>query len=175
MLDIAVMSNYKRPKFWRRPRAAVAIGVLAVPLLGGATYAAATTVSDNPKPQIVIPASSSHSTGNTATRGVSDNRGDRGRTLTTTVQRASDDNPATHDAGDDHGPDNPATTPATSAPRTPDDNPATHDAGDDHGDQAQATPASPGSGSSEHQPSTPGSGAAPASRHGGHDDSQPHR
>ena len=39
-----------------------AFGMLAIPLLGGAAYAAALSVSDNPKPQVVIPASGECST-----------------------------------------------------------------------------------------------------------------
>jgi hypothetical protein len=96
------MSNHKQLKVLRRPRAAAAIGVLAVPLLGGVGYAAANSVSDDPKPQMVIPASMSRSAGDLATHDVRDDRAGQATTLTT-APRASDDNPATDDVGDDHG------------------------------------------------------------------------
>ncbi|MDQ1393824.1 MAG: hypothetical protein QOF30_2801, partial [Acidimicrobiaceae bacterium] len=58
----------------------LALGVLAIPTLGGVAYAAAHSVSDRPAPQVIIPASSNSSVGG-----------------------GGADDPATHDLADDHG------------------------------------------------------------------------
>jgi hypothetical protein len=81
--DIVLMSNHKRLKFLQRPRAAAAIGALAVPILGGVGYAAANSVSDNPKPQIVIPAGSSRSARDLVPQNVGDDRVGRATTVST--------------------------------------------------------------------------------------------
>jgi hypothetical protein len=150
----------------------MALGVLSVPALGGLAYGAAHSVSDNPRPQVVIPASTSRSADDPATHDVNDDHG-VDVTTSTTNTTVSDDNPATHDVGDD-GVDNPAThdvgdddggrtTPTTVSNSGPgssnsgpgsvssgsgSDDPATHDVGDDHGGTSGSSSGSSGSGSS---------------------------
>src|SRR5690348_13534815 len=113
------MNNHKGLRILQRPRVAAAIGVLAVPALGVVAYAAANSVSDKPKPQIVIPASTSRSPGNPVIHDAGDDRAGRATTVTA-PPRASDDNPASHDAGDHRAG---RATAITTAPRASDDNP----------------------------------------------------
>jgi hypothetical protein len=129
----------------------VVFTMLSIPALGGVAYAASQSVSDSPRPQVIIPASAAHSPGdNPATHDGRDDHGidtatsttvsppgapakhdvrdDNGVDAVTGTSVATDDNPATHDVGDDNGVD--AVT-GTSVPSN--DNPATHDVGDDNG------------------------------------------
>jgi hypothetical protein len=106
----------------------LAIGALAIPVLGGAAYAAAHSVSDTPSPQVVIaPANTaSHSSRGHATT-TSDDHGVDPTTSSTVDDNGHDG--VGHVAGDDNGVD-----PTTSS--TVDDNGhdgAGHDAGDDNG------------------------------------------
>ena len=99
-------------------------GVLAIPLLGGVTYAASHAVSADPEPEVVIPETSTtvdnNSTDSTApgenildlTDTTVDTTVD---TSTTIVDDNSVDGPG-HDVGDDNGVDGPG-----------------HDVGDDNG------------------------------------------
>jgi hypothetical protein len=92
--------------------AAIVLGMLTIPALGGVAYAASQSVSASPGPQVVIPAGAAQGSGDkTATH---DQRDDNGVDATT------------NDVGDDNGVDS-----VTSAPVTTPDNPATHDVGDD--------------------------------------------
>src|SRR5262249_31646452 len=100
----------------------MSLGILSIPALGALAYGAAHSVSDNPKPQVVIPASPIRLPADTpATGGNGEHRG-------SVPSAPPDANPATHDVGDDRG--SKPTTPATTHP---DDNLAAHDVGDDHG------------------------------------------
>jgi hypothetical protein len=101
-----------------RPSLAVAVGTASLVLVGGIAYAAVQSVDTSPRPQVVVPTSSSHS----ATSGAS---GASGTSSTPSPSRLpGSDDPATHDVNDDHG--------GTTSGRGTDD-PATHDVHDDHG------------------------------------------
>src|SRR3954464_13288649 len=88
----------------------ITLGTASLLAVSGVAFAVVQSVDTSPAPQVVIPASTVHS----ATPRPSDDHGG--------ARSRSDDNPATHDVGDDHGG-------ATAGS----DDPATHDAGDDHG------------------------------------------
>lgn len=124
----------------------IALGVLAIPVLGSIAYAAAHSVSDRPSPQVIIPASSNssvaqvnhvagsddpanHETANSiAQRGAGADRGGQPAGGTVTPTTGGTDDGVGHDIGDDHGGQ---ATPGT----------VTTIGGDDHG-------GGPGSGSS---------------------------
>src|SRR5256885_15262611 len=98
----------------RSPRIlTVTLGTASLLAVSGVAFAVVQSVDTSPAPQVVIPTSTVHS----ATPRPSDDRGG--------ATSRSDDNPATHDVGDDHG--------GTTSAGTSGDNPATHHVGDDHG------------------------------------------
>jgi hypothetical protein len=109
----------------------IALVALSVPLFGGVAYAATQSVSSEPSPRVVIP--TSHTSDDPATHDANDDHGGVATTPTTS------DDPSTHDANDDHG--GVATTPTTS------DDPSTHDANDDHGGRSGSEVGTSGSGS----------------------------
>jgi hypothetical protein len=125
----------------------IAFATSSLVAVSGIAYAVVQSIDPAPAPQVVVPASSTHSPGHrSATPEPGDDHGARGHGA---------DDPATHDAGDDHGG-------ATSGS----DDPATHDAGDDHGG---ATSGSSGSGSgSDDSGSGSGSGSDDSGSGGGH-------
>ena len=99
-------------------------GVLAIPLLGGVTYAASHAVSADPEPEVVIPETSTTVDNNSADSAapgenildLTDTTVDTTvDTSTTIVDDNSVDGPG-HDVGDDNGVDGPG-----------------HDVGDDNG------------------------------------------
>jgi hypothetical protein len=96
----------------KRPAAALGLSAASLLLLGGVAYGAVQAIDTQPAPQVVVPAASQSSE----------------PTATSLATRASSDDGATHDVGDDHGG---ATT--SNSGRGGADDPATHDATDDHG------------------------------------------
>jgi hypothetical protein len=96
----------------RTRRLSAVLAALSIPLLGGGAFAVAGAVSTQPKPQVIIPSRTS--------------------SVSSTSARGHDD-PATHDANDDHGKDKSGPTTSNS----PGDDPAGHDRSattvDDHG------------------------------------------
>jgi hypothetical protein len=97
----------------RSPRIlTVTLGTASLLAVSGVAFAVVQSVDTSPAPQVVIPTSTVHS----ATPRPSDDHAG------TTSAGTSDDNPATHDVGDDHG-----------GATVGSDDPATHDAGDDRG------------------------------------------
>jgi merozoite surface protein 4 len=119
----------------RQPLRALAVATASLSLAGGA-IAAATVVSANPAPQVVIPVSAT-STHDSAGHDANDDHGGNrassspGSSPQTASSQPGADDPATHDANDDNSPR--VTPNATESHRHGADDPAGHDAGDDHG------------------------------------------
>jgi len=119
----------------------IALAVAAVPLLGGVTYAAASSVSTHPSPEVVIP------------------------------HPKSADDPAGHDVNDDHGDDNApgATTPTTVEHHDGVEDRSGPDGGDSHGGSSgpsvNSGPGSTSSGSGDSGSGSSGDGGS--GRHGG--------
>ena|SRR5438445_10637107 len=98
----------------------IAVAALAIPAIGSIAYGAGRSVSDHPAPQVVIPASSSSTTGgydptyhlsgaderpNHEADDLGDAHDDRlaGAIPATTTTTSRGDDGLHHDAGDDHG------------------------------------------------------------------------
>jgi uncharacterized membrane protein YgcG len=111
----------KEPQMRNRRLLTITFATSSIVAVSGIAFAVVQSVDATPAPQVVIPASSSHSVSHTAR---TPERGDDNGAIRT---RGADD-PATHDAGDD-----------TSDATTGTDDPATHDAGDDNGGTTTGT------------------------------------
>jgi merozoite surface protein 4 len=115
----------------RQPLRALAVATASLSLAGGA-IAAATTVSANPAPQVVIPVSATptHDSGG---HDANDDHGGLRSSSSPSMSSGRDgsDDAAGHDANDDNSPR--VTPNATESHRHGADDPAGHDAGDDHG------------------------------------------
>jgi hypothetical protein len=129
----------------------IAILAAAVPLLGGVTYAAASSVSTHPSPEVVIPHQKTDDPAN------HDARDGRKGVTATTAARGADD-PANHDVGDDHG--NDAATPGTTVTTTEDRS------GRDGGDHGGST-SGPSSNSGPGNTASGSDGGSGSGRHGG--------
>jgi hypothetical protein len=125
----------------RKQLVTLGLGALAIPLLGGAAYAAAHSISTRPAPQVVVPASPTTS-GSRASGHDGTDHGPGTTTSTTVDDRGHD--PAGHDAGDDNGVD-----PTTSTTSTTIDDRGEDPAGDHSGKDASSDSGSVGAGHHE--------------------------
>jgi uncharacterized membrane protein YgcG len=119
----------KEPQMRNRRLLTITFATSSIVAVSGIAFAVVQSVDATPAPQVVIPASSSHSVSHTAR---TPERGDDNGAIRT---RGADD-PATHDAGDD-----------TSDATTGTDDPATHDADDDTSGTTSGGDSGSGSGS----------------------------
>jgi hypothetical protein len=132
----------------RIPRISAALAAaLSIPLLAGGAFAVASSVSTQPRPQIVIPARTSSVTTDHSSRSgpgkddkpglnAKDDHGKDSKSVTTPAK--SSDDPAGHDATDDHGND------AVTGTTTPDDHAVTGTTTpDDHGTDSTTSTSTP--------------------------------
>src|SRR3954470_16888356 len=114
----------KEPAMRTRPLMTAALATAGLLMAGGVAFAAATSVSTTPDPQVVIPSSASTDRHGGADDPATHDAGDDKNRSAGKASRSDD--PVTHDANDDKG----GTRTTTG---THHDDPATHDAGDDKG------------------------------------------